>query len=178
MDKQDEPVSNALVDHADLQDAVIQDQELREDDTANPGERGLGLNATQARAEGMGSQAGSAQLSACCVTGDDGGDGGAGGGYLINNVQDRSYLRRTPIDPEEFNRTLLPLIRRLTDVRQAQIMVLLHGLGGEKKHTFAEVGAIHQISGQMVAKIEEAALRNISNMQNPEMRYLFEEVTR
>ncbi len=76
------------------------------------------------------------------------------------------------------DRDVLPALKdaaqRLEDPRQKQIIAMHFGLDGEEPRTLAEIGKCLGISGQRVAAIEKAAIRQLRDMNDPVLELLFE----
>lgn len=155
-----EPESELLAEHADLAEATHQAAE-------SAGE--FGLNAQQARSEGIGSYAGGAeQLS----SEDEDGHSKPGSGWGIDAVEDTWITRaRTFLDVEE--ELLQKAVQRMPDQRQARVIVLRLGIGGNKKHSLAEVGEVLGVSLQRVAVIEKNAFAHLRS--DPALKTLFDE---
>ena len=178
VDAQNEPESEALLDHADLLEAVHQDVESQEEPTtenewgceADGG--GLGLNARQARSEGIGSVAGCAEFSASLRGEDPSYDGKPGGGYAINLAPDWSMCET---GADDIRPVLEQAIQRLKDPRHIKVMTMHLGLFGNKQHTFAEIGQVLDVTAQRAHAIHKEALMQLSN--DPTLEMFFDLIT-
>lgn len=163
-DDSDLEAQTTLEDHTDLQEAVAQDAEV---------DGGLGLNAQQARSEGIGSVAGCAEFGASLRGEDPLYDGKPGGGYAINFAPDWSTCNASA--DNDHRPALEQAIQRLEDPRQKQVLAMCLGLDGHKQRTFAEIGEALGVTAQRAHAIQKQALVHLR--QDPTLRMLFDLLT-
>ena len=160
---QDEPESERLSDYADLQEAVIQDAESQEAPQGAYGcaadKGGLGMNAEQARSEGIGSVGGGAEFSASLRGEEASEDPRPSRGLTINFAPDQS----TGVVSVDVN--LIPALEKalgkLEDPRQVKVIEMRLGLHGHKQHTFAEIGELLGVTLQRAHAIQREALMQL-----------------